>query len=118
MSSKIVKEYEEDGVVVKEGANQPFALVSLNTMKSIVTSLQDAEACVSKINQKEASIALGTIRERINPVLVGLENAARDLGVEIQIANPEFEYERARKELELAMAQLKAMENPDGPDVA
>ena len=118
MSSKIVREFDGDCVVLREGENQPYALVSLSTMKSIVTSLQDAESNVSKINEKEASIALRIIKDKINPILTGLENVARELGVEIQIANPEFEYERAIKELERAMAQLEALEKPDGPDVA
>ncbi|MCU7873510.1 MAG: hypothetical protein KZQ91_12285 [Candidatus Thiodiazotropha sp. (ex Lucinoma borealis)] len=118
MSPKIVKEYDEDGVVIREGINQPYALVSLNTMRAIVTSLQDAEACVSKISNKDASISLEIIRDKLNPILIGLEDVAKDLGVEIQITNTDFEYERAKKELEEAMAILQAMGGPDEPDAA
>ncbi len=117
MSSKIVREFDKDGVVIREGENLPYAMISLSTMKSIITSLQDAESCISKISDKEASIALEILRDKLNPILGGLENVASEFGMEIQIANPEFEYERAQRELEEAMAELQTIGGPDEPDV-
>jgi len=118
MSQKIVQEFGEDGVIIREGVNQPYALVSLNTIRSIVTSLQDAQSHISQISDKEAAISIELIRDKLNPILGGLEDAAKELGVEIQIANPEFDYERARRELEEAMKLIQALEGPDGPDAA
>ena len=117
MSPKIVKEFDKDGVVIREGVNLPYAMISLSTMKSIITSLQDAESCISKIRDQEASIALEIVRDKLNPILGGLEDVASELGVELQIANPEFEYERAQRELEEAMAVLQTMDGPDEPNV-
>ena len=118
MLLKLLNEYGENGTVIREGKSQPYALVSLDTMRSIVESLQNAEVYVSKMTNKEASVAFAIIRDRLNPLLAGLEEASRQIGVEIQIANPEFEYERARKELLEAMEKLRGFNGPNGPDAA
>jgi hypothetical protein len=103
MSLKLVNEYGENGTVIRKDKTQPYALVSLDTMRLIIESLQNAEVYVSKISDSEASVAFAMIRDRLNPLLEGLEEASKQLGVEIQIANPEFEYDRARRELNEAM---------------
>jgi ABC-type uncharacterized transport system substrate-binding protein len=118
MSLKLVNEYGENGTVIRDGKLQPYSLVSLDTMRSIIESLQNAEVYVSKISDREASVAFAMIRDRLNPLLEGLEEASKQLGVEIQIANPEFEYDRARRELNEAMEILKKFDGSGGPDVA
>lgn len=87
--------------------------MSLDTIKSIIESLQNAEVYVSKISDKEASIAFEMIRDRLNPLLYGLEEASKHLGVDIQIANPEFEYDRARRELIEAIEKLEEFNGPN-----
>jgi hypothetical protein len=118
MSLKLLNQYGENGTVILEGKLQPYALVSLDTMRSIIESLQNAEVYVSKIADKEASVAFAIIRDRLNPLLEGLEEASKQLGVEIQIANPEFEYDRARRELNEAMENLKDFDGPGGSSAA
>ena len=118
MSLKLVNQYGENGTVLREGASQPYALVSLDTMRSIIESLQNAEVYVSKISNRETSVAFEMIRDRLNPLLEGLEEASKQLGVEIQLANPEFEYDRARRELNEAMEMLKKFDGSGGPGVA
>jgi hypothetical protein len=118
MSLKLLNQYGENGTVIREGELQPYALVSLDTMRSIIESLQNAEVYVSKIADKEASVAFAIIRDRLNPLLEGLEEASKQLGVEIQIANPEFEYDRARRDLNEAMEELKDFDGPGGSSAA
>jgi hypothetical protein len=118
MSLKLLNQYGENGTVIREGKLQPYALVSLDTMRSIIESLQNAEVYVSKIADKEASVAFAIIRDRLNPLLEGLEEASKQLGVEIQIVNPEFEYDRARRELYEAMEKLKGFDGPGGSSAA
>jgi aspartokinase len=118
MSLKLVNEYGENGTVIREDKSQPYALVSLDTMRSIIESLQNAEVYVSKISDREASVAFAMIRDRLNPLLEGLEEASKQLGVEIQIINPEFKYDRARRELNEAMEILKKLDGSGGPDAA
>jgi len=118
MSLKLLNQYGENGTVIREGKSQPYALVSLDTMRSIIESLQNAEVFVSKIADREASVAFAMIRDRLNPLLEGLEEASKQLGVEIQIANPEFEYDRARRELNDAMEKLKGFGGPGGSGAA
>jgi hypothetical protein len=118
MSLKLLNQYGENGTVILEGKLQLYALVSLDTMRSIIESLQNAEVYVSKIADKEASVAFAIIRDRLNPLLEGLEEASKQLGVEIQIANPEFEYDRARRELNEAMENLKDFDGPGGSSAA
>ena len=115
MSLKLVNKNGENGTVIREGKSQPYALVSLDTMRSIIESLQNAEVYVSKISDREASVAFEMIRDRLNPILEGLEKASKQLGVEIQIANPEFEYDRARRELNEAMEMLETFDGSGGP---
>ena len=118
MSLKVLNEHGENGTVIREGKTQPYSLVSLDTMRSIIESLQNAEVYVSKISNKEASVAFEIIRDRLNPLLEGLEEASKHLGVEIQIANPEFEYDRARRELIEAMQKLEEFDGPGGNNTA
>ena len=118
MGLKIIKEIGENGVVLREGVNHPYALISLNTVKEIVTSLQDTQSHVSKINDKEAAVAIELLRDKLRPILDGIEDMAKELGVEIQLENREFDYELAQKELEEAIAQLRAISGPDDPNVA
>ncbi len=118
MSLKLINQYGENGTVIREGESQPYALVSLDTMRSIIESLQNVEVYVSKISNREASVAFAIIRDRLNPLLEGLEEASKQHGVEIQIANPEFEYDRARRELNEAMEMLKNFDGPNGSGAA
>ena len=114
MSLKLLNQFGENGTVMREGKSQPYALVSLDTMRSIVESLQNAEVYVSKIADRDASVAFAMVRDRLNPLLELLEEASYQLGVEIQIANPEFEYDRARRELHEAMEKLSDFDGPGG----
>ncbi|MCG8085877.1 MAG: hypothetical protein JAZ13_09185 [Candidatus Thiodiazotropha taylori] len=118
MSLKLLNVYGENGTVLREGKSQPYALVSLDTMRTIIESLQNAEVYVSKITEKEASVAFEIIRDKLNPLLEGLEQASKEMGVDIQIANPDFEYELARRELEEAMKILQELDGSDGPSAA
>jgi ABC-type uncharacterized transport system substrate-binding protein len=118
MSLKLMNVYGEDGTVFREEKSQPYALISLDTMREIIESLQNAEVYVSKITEKEASVAFEIIRDKLNPLLEGLEEASKQIGVEIQIANPDFEYERARRELDDAMKILQELDGSDGPSAA
>ncbi|MGD9170520.1 MAG: hypothetical protein PVI97_10745 [Candidatus Thiodiazotropha sp.] len=118
MSLKLLNVYGENGTVLREGKSQPYALVSLDTMRAIIESLQNAEVYVSKITEKEASVAFEIIRDKLNPLLEGLEQASKEMGVDIQIANPDFEYERARRELDEAMKILQELDGSDGPSAA
>jgi phage terminase large subunit-like protein len=118
MSLKLMNVHGENGTVLREGKSQPYALISLDTMRGIIESLQNAEVYVSKITEKEASVAFEIIRDKLNPLLEGLEEASKQIGVEIQIANPDFEYERARRELDEAMKKLQELNGSDGPSAA
>jgi ABC-type uncharacterized transport system substrate-binding protein len=118
MSLKIMNVCGENSTVLREGKSQPYTLVSLDTMREIIESLQNAETYVSKITEKEASVAFEIIRDKLNPLLKGLEEASKEIGVDIQIANPDFEYERARRELDKAMKILQELDGLDGPSTA
>ena len=118
MGIKIVKEYGMNGIAITDEGTLPYAMLSLDAIRTIIISLQDAESAVSRIGNREASIALEIIRDKLNPTLRALEEISKEIGVDIQISNPEFEYERARRELEEAMKTLKKFNGPSGPSAA
>ncbi len=118
MAIKIVKEYGMNGIAITDEGTQPYAMLSLDAIRTIIVSLQDVESTISKIGNSEASIALEMLRDKLNPTLRALEEMSKEIGVDIQISNPEFEYDRARKELEEAMKALRKLNPPDGPSAA
>jgi len=118
MSIKIVKEYGMNGIALTDEGVQPYAMLSLDYIRKIVVSLQDAESAISKIGNREASIALELLRDKLRPTLAALEEISKEIGVDIQIANPEFEYDRAKRELEEAVKALSELNGPNGPSAA
>ena len=115
MPIKIVKEYGMNGIAITDEGTQPYAMLSLDEIRYCVVSLKDAQSAVSKITNPEASIALELLHDKLRPTLRALEEISKEIGVDIQLDNPEFEYESAKKELEEAMKALRDLNGPNWP---
>jgi len=113
MNIRVLKEAGNDAIVLREGAEYPDALMSLDSIRSIVTSIQDVQFQVSRISDKEASVAVELLRSNIKNIVDAFRAAARDIGVDLQIGNPLSDYEQAQAELAEAIAQLESFEGPE-----
>lgn len=107
-TTTIVKEYLADGVIAKGDNNELFAMVSAPALKAILISLQNAEASVSKIGNSGAAVALQILRDKLEPVVIGMQNVERELGVETSVSVPEFGFEQLIKEMEGLMKEVES----------